>query len=168
MSGSVDDRYPMQLTRSDIAALLPHRGAIFVCQSLRIDGPHAFAGVARWERDNAVIAGHFPGMPIVPGVLLIEALAQLAGAGLLAGDPYLKTLPADSVGMLAGVRNCWFKQPVLPDTDVALEIRCRQMGPALVQVTGSVRTDSGDSDAARLEITVALVPRAQVTAALGG
>jgi 3-hydroxyacyl-[acyl-carrier-protein] dehydratase len=90
--------YPMLLQRADMAALLPHRGAIFVCETLCIEGPHQFHGTARWPQDNAIIQGHFPGLPIVPGVMLIESMAQFAGAGLLAGDPYVKTLPEDSIG----------------------------------------------------------------------
>jgi 3-hydroxyacyl-[acyl-carrier-protein] dehydratase len=155
--------YPMHLQRGEIEQVLPHRGAIFVCRELTIEGPHKFHGVASWPRDNAVIQGHFPGMPIVPGVMLIESMAQFAGAGLLTGDPYVKTLPQDSIGVLAAVRNCWFKQPVLPDCDVDFFIQCRQMAPLLVQVNAQVKV--GDSDVAKLEIALAYAPREQLQAA---
>jgi 3-hydroxyacyl-[acyl-carrier-protein] dehydratase len=104
--------YPFTLERAQIATLLPHRGDIFVCQQVVVQGPHQFQGRARWPQDNAVIQGHFPGLPVVPGVLLIEAMAQLAGAGLLAGDP-MRSLTGDLVGVLASVRKCVFKHPVL-------------------------------------------------------
>lgn len=155
--------YPMQLQRGDIEQLLPHRGAIFVCQRLTIEGPHQFHGTASWPHDHAVIEGHFPGMPIVPGVLLIETMAQLAGAGLLAGDPYVKTLPEDSVGVLAAVRNCWFKQPVLPGQQVEFAIQCRQMAPLLVQVSAQVKV--AEQDVAKLEVALAYAPRSQLQAA---
>ncbi|WP_174875410.1 3-hydroxyacyl-ACP dehydratase FabZ family protein [Vogesella oryzae] len=155
--------YPMHLQRGDIEQILPHRGAIFVCRQLTIDGPHQFHGLASWPRDNAVIEGHFPGMPIVPGVLLIETMAQLAGAGLLAGDPYVKTLPEDSVGVLAAVRNCWFKQPVLPEQEVAFFISCRQMAPLLVQINAQVKV--AGQDVAKLEVALAYAPRTQLQAA---
>ncbi|MBV8465226.1 MAG: beta-hydroxyacyl-ACP dehydratase [Burkholderiales bacterium] len=162
---SDDYHYPIILGRDEIAALIPHRGAIFVCQQLTIDGPHDFRGVARWSPDNAVIEGHFPGMPIVPGVMLIEAMAQLAGAGLLRGDPYVKTLPQASVGVLAGVRNCWFKSPVPPDTDVEFHIHCRQMGAVVVQVSAQVKV--ADTEAAKLEAVIAYAPRDQLFALPG-
>ena len=157
--------YPFTLNRADIESVLPHRGDIFACDRLVIDGTHSFTGYARWNSDNRILAGHFPGLPIVPGVLLIEALAQLAGAGLLkGGDPYLKGLAGDWIGVLASVRNCRFTSPVRPEVDVEFVICCRQMGPAAVQVTASVSTDG--IAAGQLEIMLAYASRAQITAAL--
>jgi 3-hydroxyacyl-[acyl-carrier-protein] dehydratase len=158
--------YPIRLDRQEIADLLPHRGDIFVCRSLVIEGPHQYSGVASWPLDNGVIRGHFPGLPLVPGVMLIETMAQLAGAGLLAGDPYVKTLPSESVGVLAAVRNCWFKNPVKPETEVTFSIKCRQMAPLLVQVSSQVSVDA--LEVARLEVAMAYVPRDQLFSPLAG
>lgn len=155
--------YPIALARDEIKTLIPHRGDIFVCQRLMIEGPHNFRGIARWSRDNAVIAGHFPGMPVVPGVMLIESMAQLAGAGLLRGDPYVKTLGQESVGVLAGVRNCWFKSPVLPDVDVEFQIQCRQMAAVVVQVNALVKV--AEIEVAKLEVIIAYTPRDQLVTA---
>lgn len=163
MSGAAY-HYPIALGRGDIEGLLPHRGAIFACERLRIDSHDRFSGVARWPLDNVIIGGHFPGMPVVPGVLLIEAMAQLAGAGLLRGDPYTATLPEHSVGVLASVRNCWFKSPVLPDCDVDFQIQCRQLSPLAVQV--SARVEVAAVEVASLGAVLAYVPREQMLAAL--
>ena len=78
------------------------------------------------------------------------------------GDPYVKTLPSDSVGVLAGVRNCWFKGPVLPDTDVSFHIHCRQMAPVLVQV--NARIEVADVEVAKLDVVIAYAPREQLFA----
>jgi len=156
--------YPIALDRTDIEGLIPHRGAIFACERLLIESHSQFTGVARWSRTDSIIEGHFPGMPVVPGVLLIEAMAQLAGAGLLRGDPYTTTLPKDSVGVLASVRNCWFKSPVLPDCDVDFQIQCRQLAPLAVQI--SARVEAGGVEAASLSAVIAYVPRDQMLAAL--
>lgn len=157
-------RYPIALERSDIENLLPHRGPIFACERLLIKTHNHFSGIARWPRDHVVIAGHFPGMPVVPGVLLIEALAQLAGAGLLRGDPYTRTLPHDSIGVLASVRNCWFKSPVLPECDVEFDIQCRQLAPLAVQVSAGIEV--GGVEAASVSAVIAYAPREQMLAAL--
>jgi len=158
--------YPFTLERSQIEALLPHRGDIFVCQRVTVEGPHQFKGAARWPLDNAVIQGHFPGLPVVPGVLLIEAMAQLAGAGLLAGDPYVRSLTGDLLGVLASVRKCVFKHPVLPERDVDYTIQCRQMAPMAVQVAASVKAQ--DIEVAQLDIVMVYTSRQQMLSALRG
>lgn len=156
--------YPFTLCRSAIEALLPHRGDIFVCQSLAIEGPHHFKGVARWPLDNVVIQGHFPGLSVVPGVLLIETMAQLAGAGLLAGDPYVKSLTGDFLGVLASVRKCIFRHPVLPQCDVEFAIQCRQMAPLAVQVASTVNVDK--MEVAQLDILMVYTSRQQLMGAM--
>jgi 3-hydroxyacyl-[acyl-carrier-protein] dehydratase len=163
MSSDIPD-YPFSLQRQDIENLLPHRGDIFACQSLVIHGPHTFTGRASWSLENNIIRGHFPGMPVVPGVLLIEAMAQLAGAGLLSGDPYAKSLPGDKIGVLASIRKCSFSHPVPPERVVDFEIQCRQMGPLAVQVSAKVH--SGQTALAELEALIAYANRAQLLAVL--
>jgi 3-hydroxyacyl-[acyl-carrier-protein] dehydratase len=156
--------YPIALDRSGIEGLIPHRGAIFACERLLIESHSQFSGVARWPLNHSIIEGHFPGMSVVPGVLLIEAMAQLAGAGLLRGDPYTTTLPQDSIGVLASVRNCWFKSPVLPDSDVEFQIQCRQLSSLAVQI--SARVEVTAVEVASLSAVIAYVPRDQMLAAL--
>ncbi|MDP2369861.1 3-hydroxyacyl-ACP dehydratase FabZ family protein [Rhodoferax sp.] len=158
--------YPFALGRTEIEALLPHRGDIFVCQHLTVEGKHHFKGTARWPLANAVIQGHFPGLPVVPGVLLIEAMAQLAGAGLLAGDPYVRSLTGDLLGVLASVRKCLFKHPVQPERDVEFVMHCRQMAPTAVQVAASVTT--GEIEVAQLDIVVVYTSRQQMMSAFDG
>ncbi|MBK1680608.1 hypothetical protein [Rhodocyclus tenuis] len=157
--------YPFVLDRAGIEGLLPHRGDIFVCQQLTIEGPHDFRGAARWPLSNSIIQGHFPGLPVVPGVFLIEAAAQLAGAGLLAGDPYLRTLDDDLIGVLAGVRKTAFRRPVEVDRDVDFVIHCRQMAALAVQV--NARATTGGVEVAELDLLMAYTPRQQLLAAIG-
>lgn len=158
--------YPFRLERAQIAELIPHRGDIFFCESLIVEGPHDFKGVARWPLDNSIIKGHFPGLPVVPGVCLIEAMAQLAGAGLLAGDPYVQTLPEGLVGVLAAVRKCAFKRPVMPDCAVEFSISCRQLAPLAVEVSGIARVR--DLEVAQLDVLMAYAAKEQLLTALEG
>jgi 3-hydroxyacyl-[acyl-carrier-protein] dehydratase len=157
--------YPFSLQRQAIENLLPHRGDIFACQHLVVHGPHNFTGRASWPLDNNVIRGHFPGLPVVPGVLLIEAMAQLAGAGLLSGDPYVRSLPGDKIGVLASIRRCAFTHPVAPQSIVEFEIRCRQMGPLAVQV--SAKAHVSNTAVAELETLMAYTDKSRLLAVLG-
>lgn len=156
--------YPFTLERPAIQALLPHRGDIFVCQRLVVQGPRVFHGTARWPLENVLIQSHFPGLPVVPGVFLIEATAQLAGAGLLAGDPYVRSLTGDLIGVIAGVRKCTFKQPVPAQVDVEFAIQCRQMAPMAVQIGAIVRARA--AEVAQLDMLMVYTPRDQLISGL--
>lgn len=157
--------FPFTLDRQAIEQLLPHRGPIFACKQLIAKGPRSYTATAHWPLDNAMIQGHFPGYPLVPGVMLIEALTQLAGAGLLSADAYVQSLPGERIGVLASVRRCAFKRPVLPEQDVTFEITCRQIGTDAVQVSAQAFVEG--IEVAQLETLVAYVDTNQLPAALG-
>lgn len=157
--------FPFTLDRRAIAQLLPHRGPIFACQQLIAKGPRSYTAIARWPLDNAVVQGHFPGYPLVPGVMLIEAVTQLAGAGLLSADAYTQSLPGERIGVLASVRRCAFKHPVLPDQNVTFEITCRQIGTDAVQVSAQALV--AGIEVAQLETLLAYVDRNQLAAVPG-
>ena len=157
--------FPFTLDRQGIEQLLPHRGPIFACKQLIAKGPRSYTATAHWPLDNAMIQGHFPGYPLVPGVMLIEALIQLAGAGLLSADAYVQSLPGERIGVLASVRRCAFKRPVLPEQDVTFEITCRQIGTDAVQVSAQAFVEG--IEVAQLETLVAYVDTNQLPAALG-
>ena len=156
--------FPFTLDRQAIEQLLPHRGAIFTCQQLIATAPRAYTATARWPLDNAIIQGHFPGNPIVPGVMLIEAMTQLAGVGLLSADEYSRSLSGDRIGVLASVRRCMFKQPVLPEQNVIFTITCRQIGADAVQVSALALVD--DREVAQLETLLVYVNRSQLSVRL--
>jgi len=157
--------FPFTLDREAIEHLLPHRGPIVACKQLIAHSQRVFTGTACWALDNAVIQGHFPGHPIVPGVMLIETATQLAGAGLMAADAHLQSMAKDRIGVLASVQSCAFKRPVLPEQDVIFEIGCRQIGGAAVKVTAQVLV--GDVEVAQLETLIIYADRAHFSASSG-
>ena len=157
--------FPFTLERQAIEQLLPHRGPIFACKQLVAKGPRTYTAMANWPLDNALIQGHFPGFPLVPGVMLIEAVTQLAGAGLLAADPYVRAMPGHRIGVLASVRRCAFKRPVPPEQDVTFEIACRQIGTDAVQVTAQALVEG--TEVAQLETLMVYADRTQFPSATG-
>ena len=160
MNAMTELRYPIELEQPDILALLPHRGDIQCVHSVRILSSNHFVGQVLWRGDLPMLQGHFPGMPVVPGALLVEAAAQVAGAGMLAGDPCARSMGADHIGMLAGIRKCTFKAPVLPDQEVEVEIHTRQMTPTAAQVAAELRV--AGEEVATVDILVVNLPKQDV------
>ncbi|MDR7306111.1 FabA/FabZ family ACP-dehydratase [Rhodoferax saidenbachensis] len=156
--------FPFTLDRQAIESLLPHRGPIFACRQLIARGPRTYSATAHWALDNALIQGHFPGYPLVPGVMLIESVTQLAGAGLLSADAYVQSLSGDRIGILASVRRCSFKRPVLPEQDVNFEITCRQIGDAAVQINAQALVEG--LEVAQLETLMVYADRSQFSVSM--
>jgi 3-hydroxyacyl-[acyl-carrier-protein] dehydratase len=144
--------YPIELDAAAIQEVLPHRGDILFVQRVTVFAHDRYTGTARWSADLSILQGHFPGMPVVPGVLLIEAVAQVAGAGLLVGDAYARSMGENYVGLLAGIRKCSFKRPVLPGDAVEISVGTRQMTDVAALVTGVLRV--GDDEVGSVEILV--------------
>jgi 3-hydroxyacyl-[acyl-carrier-protein] dehydratase len=150
--------YPIELGEQEIAAVLPHRGDILFVNSLTVLSHNHYQGRAFWPRDLPILQGHFPGMPIVPGVFLIEAVAQVAGVGMLVGDPYARSMGGSFVGVLAGVRKCSFKRPVLAGEAVTIDAASRQVSATGATVTARLTVDA--DEVAMIDIFLVNVPRA--------
>ncbi|MHB9051158.1 MAG: 3-hydroxyacyl-ACP dehydratase FabZ family protein [Thiomonas delicata] len=149
--------YPIELDEAAIQRVLPHRGEILFIKRVTVLASNRYVGLAMWTRDLPILQGHFPGMPLVPGVLLVEAVAQVAGAGMLVDDAHARSMGDSYLGMLAGIRKCSFKRPVRADEWVTIEVGSRQMAETAVSLSGLLRV--GDDEAASVEILVINTPR---------
>ena len=156
MSQAVD-AYPIELDEAAIQRVLPHRGDILCVKRVTVLASNRYVGHVMWSRDLSILQGHFPGMPMVPGVLLVEAVAQVAGAGMLVGDAHARSMGEEYLGMLAGIRKCSFKRPVRADEWVTIEVGSRRMAETAVSLSGSLRV--GDDEVASVEILVVNTPR---------
>jgi 3-hydroxyacyl-[acyl-carrier-protein] dehydratase len=151
--------YPIHLDRAAIQRLLPHRGEMQLVQDLVVLDHNRYQGRACWQAESAVLQGHFPGLPIVPGVMLVELVAQIAGAGMLAGSPAARRLEGAYVGMLASIRKCSFKRPVLPGDTVLAEVQTRPMSDTAASVNALLTVEG--AEAAQIEILLINAPRAE-------
>lgn len=100
-------------------------------------GDKHFTGVAYWDVNTMGLRGHFPQQAVVPAVFLVEAIAQLAGAGVLA-TRVTPEAGVPQVGVMMAIRRCYFRQVVHVDQPVELEVRIRQMGEQAVNCEGTV------------------------------
>jgi 3-hydroxyacyl-[acyl-carrier-protein] dehydratase len=104
--------------------LLPHRPPFRFVDAVEVCEPGVRV-VARWRigGDEAWLAGHFPGRPVVPGVLQVEALAQAGALAVLADPRHRGRLP-----LLGGVEDARFPSMVQPGDELRLEVEIERLG----------------------------------------
>lgn len=96
---------------------LPHRPPfVFVRQLLGCEPGQRAECAASFSQDDPMFAGHFPGNPLVPGVILTEALAQTAGIAAASGFPD----GARPLFLLSAIRGMKFFAPVRPEEEILL------------------------------------------------
>ena len=124
------------MTGSNPLDLLPHRAPfVFVDRIVELEPGLRAVGVKKIAADEWYLRGHFPGNPLVPGVILVEALAQVAGIALNSEQP-----DACRRTYLSAIRSAKFLRPVLPGEEITLVAQRRAQLGVVTQfaVTASV------------------------------
>ena len=110
------------LNKSEITNLLPHREPMLLIHELRdIKKLKSATGVVLVKKDSFFVNGHFPGQPVMPGVLIVEAFGQSAAA--LTADGLDKSTYENKLVFLMGVEKARFRNPVIPDCELLLKIQ---------------------------------------------
>ena len=109
------------LNKSDILNLLPHREPMLLIDELYdIKKLHSAKAVVNVRKDSFFVQGHFPGQPVMPGVLIVEAFGQAAAA--LTASGINKEEYENKLVFLMGVDKARFRNPVIPDCKLILKI----------------------------------------------
>ena len=146
----------MKLTHDQVLELLPHRPPFLLVDEVEELEPGVRCVAFRTLRDDDVwFAGHFPGNPLMPGVLIVEALAQTATIAAASGGDI-----AGKIGLFAGIDKVRFKRVVKPGDTMRLEAE-------IVAVHGpvgraKVKATVDDQLACRGELMFAIVDAAAI------
>ena len=109
------------LNKSEIISLLPHREPMLLIDELTdIKKLHSATAIMNVKKDAFYVDGHFPGNPVLPGVLIVEAFGQAAAALTAAGID--KKEYENKLVFLMGVEKARFRNPVIPDCKLLLKI----------------------------------------------
>jgi 3-hydroxyacyl-[acyl-carrier-protein] dehydratase len=104
------------LTVSQIEAIIPHRYPfLLVDRIIEMEPMKRAVGIKNVTANEQFFQGHFPGKPIMPGVLLLEAMAQVGGIAMLVADEYRGKL-----AVFAGIDRVKFRRPVVPGDQVRM------------------------------------------------
>jgi 3-hydroxyacyl-[acyl-carrier-protein] dehydratase len=141
----------------EIRATLPHRYPFqLVDRIVEISEDRKSAvGIKCVSANEPFFQGHFPELPIMPGVLIVEALAQCGGAALMSG---LEN--EGKLAMLAGIDGFRFRRPVVPGDQLRLEVKLAKLRGPIGKIEARATVDG--QLVAEGEITFAIVDKKAV------
>lgn len=154
---SEDAGFPLDIKR--IMSCLPHRYPFLLVDRVVSCVPnshiHAYKNVSFNE---PFFQGHFPGLPVMPGVLIMEALAQAGALMVICG--WAEEQVEDSIFLFSGMENVKFRQPVVPGD--RLDLACTMTRQKLQLWKMSGRALVNDKLAAQGDLTAAIMRRGDI------
>ncbi|MCI0356623.1 MAG: 3-hydroxyacyl-ACP dehydratase FabZ [Acidobacteria bacterium] len=139
---------------NDIQRILPHRYPfLLIDRVVDLTRKQRIVAIKNVSINEPFFAGHFPGFPIMPGVLIVEAMAQAGGALLLTEVPDRDA----KLMVFTGIEKARFRRPVVPGDQLRLEVEVLAWRQLAVRMQGMAYV--GDKLACEAVISCALVDR---------
>lgn len=122
---------------NEIRAILPHRFPFLLVDRIVELEPERVVGIKNVTANEPFFTGHFPDFPVMPGVLIIEAMAQTAGVLVL------KSIAdrANKLVLLVAVENARFRRPVVPGDCLRMEMKVIRRKASVAKMAGVATVD---------------------------
>jgi 3-hydroxyacyl-[acyl-carrier-protein] dehydratase len=141
---------PATLGRAEIEAILPHREPFLLIDEVLELEPGLRAVARKTVRpDEWYLVGHFPGRPVMPGVLIVEAMAQTGAVAVLSEEEN-----RGRIALFAGIDDCRFKRIVEPGDELEFTCELQQVRGPIGRGKATARV--GGEFAARATLTFAV------------
>ena len=134
----------LPLQAADIMRIIPHRYPfLLIDRVIELEPGKRAVGLKAVTANEPQFTGHFPGRPIMPGVLMVEALAQTGAVAVLSLPEY-----AGKLALFAGIDECRFRRTVLPGDTLRLEVTLEKLrgvfgrGRAVASVDGEIAVEA--------------------------
>jgi 3-hydroxyacyl-[acyl-carrier-protein] dehydratase len=122
---------------NEIRAILPHRYPFLLVDRIVEMEPERIVGIKQVTANEPFFQGHFPGFPVMPGVLIVEAMAQTAGILVLKNMPDRE----NKLVLLVAVENARFRRPVVPGDTLRMEMRLLKKKASVAKMAGVATVD---------------------------
>ena len=123
------------LNKEQIKTFMPHREPMLLLDQVQLDAEGQSSGSYHVEGDEYFLQGHFPGHPVVPGVILCEIIAQTAG--VLVAEELKKGL----LSLFTGMEQVRFRRMVRPGDTIHTSCSMIRASGALIKIRGEARVD---------------------------
>jgi len=145
----------LPLTYKDIIKILPHRHPfLFVDSITELEVGERVVGIKNVTINEYFFTGHFPGKPIMPGVLVIEAMAQVGGILARLSEPESMKNKGDNAIYFVAIDKVRFRRPIFPGDQIIFELTAMRKGSRIWKMKGTAMVNK--EIAAEAELVAAL------------